>query len=527
MMTSNLRICGIVTVLTMAGSLAGAETGEGKIGADDFVRVSDDGWNFELASTGERFVPFGSNLVFSYPGPLKQGLRILVQDDWDPDTIRRVFQAAGGLNMNVLKVFLPSDAVLPDPQPETGVRLADMSPPVLERLDYLFAEARASGVYVSLTLAEWGMHSRTWWQEGGTFLGRQDDDPETPDSLSVLREFWKVLARRYRDEPALFSYNLAVEFYMPGGNWGAGQGGDRGYLLNDRWGLPAWRSWAERRYGGLEAMNASWGTDYASMDAVPQPEIVYENAVYTMPQEMIADYNSFKEVVTHAFLKNEVDGIRAEDTRHMVTCGFHPHQPGVNWMGGARYTAGIACRELDFLDYVTTHNYSNPGDFAPGKGVPDKAYRSGVLNARFMHGGKPVVIEEMGHVVKDAVESREGTIEFVRRLSGHASGFMLWFLSDLSEYEIHGPLDANLQINDYGRAWKALAEPGGIVAELPKERAAAKSVVHLDRKEGLAPLKPTIAQRLSEDWSLLEQPVDFDWPSNPNLPGIKGVLESR
>ena len=265
-------------------------------------------------------------------------------------------------------------------------------------------------------------------------------------------------------------------------------------------------------------MNAAWGTDYASLDAVPQPEIVYENAAYTMPRAMIADYLSFKECVTYAFLKNEADAIRSVDTRHMVTCGFHPHQPGANWMGSARYTAGIACRELDFLDYVTTHHYSNPEDFAPGKGVPEQAYRFAVLNARFMYAGKPVVIEEMGHVVKDAVESREGTVEFVRRFSGHASGFMLWFLSDLPDHEVHGPLDPDLQVNDYGRAWKALAEPGGAVAELPMERAAAKSVVTLERTEGLVPLEMTMTQRLRDNWALLEQPVDYDWPSNPSLP---------
>lgn len=503
---------------TTMGIMAMAGTPTSGIGPDDFIRVAQDGWSFEVAATGERYIPFGCNLVFNHPGPLNQGLHVLVQEDWDPEAIQRAFRGAREANMNVLKVFLPSAQVLPDPQPTDGARIADMTPPLFERLDFLFATARETGVYVSLTLAEWGMHSLDWWHEGGTFLGRPDAGPDAPCAHRVLHGFWRQIARRYRNEPALLSYNLAVEFYMPGGNWGAGQGPDHDYLLNDRWGLPAWHAWIAQVHGDVGAMNAAWGTDYPAIDAAPQPRIDFEGDAYTMPQAMIADYISFKETVTYRFLKNEVDAIRMEDGRHMVTCGFHPHQPGANWMGSARYTAGIACTELDFLDYVTTHHYSNPEDHVAGQGVPERAYNHAVLNTRFMYAGKPVVVEEMGHVVNDPVETREGTIEFVRRLVGHASGFMLWFLSDLPEHEIYGPLDADLQLNDFGRAWRALAEPGGIVAELPRERTAARSTVKLDRTEGLAPVRLTWTQRLTEDPGLLDQPVDYDWPPNPNLP---------
>ena len=72
---------------------------------------------------------------------------------------------------------------------------------------------------MSLAFAEWGIHSLRWWQEGGTFVGRGNEVDPDIDSYAVLRNFWKALAARYKDEPALFSYNLAVEFYMPNGNW--------------------------------------------------------------------------------------------------------------------------------------------------------------------------------------------------------------------------------------------------------------------------------------------------------------------
>jgi hypothetical protein len=501
----------------MAIGMLAAEPSAPAIGPADFVRVHADGWNFEVTSTHERFIPFGSNLVFSYPSALNQGLDILVKDEWDTETIRNVFKAAHGLHMNVLKVFLPSDRVLPDPQPQTGAHIKDMTPPLFDRLDFVFQTARENGVYVSLTLAEWGMHSLKWWQDGGTFVERASTDPAHPTSYSVLRGFWQTLAQRYKNEPALFSYNLAVEFYMPGGNWGAQQNKEHDYLLNDRWALPAWREWLLRRYTTAAQMNAAWGTKYTTIDDTPQPEIVFADGAYSMSQSMIADYISFKECITYAFLKNEAKAIRSEDTRHMITCGFHPHQPGANWMGAARFTAGIACVELDFLDYCTTHHYSNPDDFSPGKGVPERAYRNAVLNARFMFAGKPVVIEEMGHVVKDAKETLDGTTEQLRRFVGHASGFMLWFLTDIPEEHIFGPLDTKLQPTDYGLAWRKLAEPGGVVYDLPKTRATAKTVVPLERTEGLAPTRQTMVQRLQDNWDSVPQPVDFTWPRNPAI----------
>jgi hypothetical protein len=87
--------------------------GEGR--TMEFVRVSDDGWNFEKQPSGERFVPFGANLIFNYRLHRGQGLHILTQEEWDPDAIRAVFAGAAALHMNVLKVFMTSSGVLTDP----------------------------------------------------------------------------------------------------------------------------------------------------------------------------------------------------------------------------------------------------------------------------------------------------------------------------------------------------------------------------------------------------------------------------
>lgn len=173
--THNKLQWGIVAMAALLlVNVTSAQAPLGTPGALEFIRVAADRWTFEGASSGTRFIPFGSNLVWQYPtGQDKaQGLDILVRPQWDPESVRRAFVAARSLHMNVLKVFLPSHLVLRDPQPNDHVVLAEMVPPLPERLDVLFQTARETNVYVSLTFAEWGIHSLRWWQEGGTFVGR-------------------------------------------------------------------------------------------------------------------------------------------------------------------------------------------------------------------------------------------------------------------------------------------------------------------------------------------------------------------
>ena len=205
------------------------------------------------------------------------------------------------------------------------------------------------------------------------------------DAWTVYRNLWTTLANRYKNEPALFSYNLAVEFYLPGGNWRAENPSPLDYQFKDLWGLPNWHSWLLAERGSLAAINTAWGTSYATIDAIPQPEIVWAgNPGYTKPQAMIADYNSFKEWVAYRFLKSQAEAIRAVDGDHMITAGLHPHHPAIGWAGSAQYLATAAPDELDFLDYTTLHVYTSNADANSVHGA--------ILAARFAHHpGKPVI----------------------------------------------------------------------------------------------------------------------------------------
>jgi hypothetical protein len=517
-------ILAIAALLT--GNVNYAQSPPGTSGALEFIRVAADRWTFEGATSGTRFIPFGSNLVWQYPGVGQenvQGLDILVRSQWDPGAIRRAFAAASSLNMNVLKVFLPSYRVLGDPQVNDRFVFPEMIPSMPERLDFLFQTARETNVYVSLAFAEWSAHSLRWWQEGGTFVGRGNEAAPDIDSYAVLRNFWKTLAARYKDEPALFSYNLAVEFYMPNGNWGAQKSGDprHAHVLADRWGLPAWHTYLRNAIGNVETVNARWKTTYASMDEIPQPECVWMGAEgrYSLSQAMLADYGSFKECVTYAFLRNQVDAIRAVDQRHMITCGYHPHHPAIGWMGSAQFIAGAAPPELDLLDYTTVHVYTNRPDYAPG--VDSQQLGGAVVAARFAWAGKPVVAEEMGHITTDRSETTRETINLARTLVPHVSGFMLWFLSDLGPTAPYGPLNSDLTVNSFGEQWRQLAEPGGLLKSLPSRRELPARTIRLDRIAGMAPVTLTEAQRLLPQWQSSPGPVDFVLEKNAMIERLK------
>jgi len=516
---------GILAIATLLlDNLPCARMPTDTLGAE-FIRVAADQWAFEGVSSGKRFIPFGSNLVWNCPSGKDnaQGLDILVRAQWDPTAVRRAFDAARSLHMNILKVFLPCHRVLCDPQANDQVTFPEMVPPLPERLDFLFQTARETNVYVSLAFAEWGAHSLRWWQDGGTFVGRGNEVHPDIDSYAVLRNFWKALTVRYKDEPLLFSYNLAVEFYMPNGNWGAQKGGDPKYdrVLADRWGLPAWHAYVKEALGAVENVNARWKTSYAAIEEVPQPECVWigtENR-YSMPQAMLADYGSFKEYLTYTFLRNQVEAIRSVDQRHMITCGYHPHHPAIGWMGSAEYVAGAAPSELDLLDYTTVHVYTNRAEYAPG--VDPQQFAAAVVGARFAWAGKPVIAEEMGHITTDRSETTRETINLVKILMPHVSGHMLWFLSDLGPTTTYGPLNSDLTVNSFGEAWRQLAVPGGLLTSPPNGRELPARTIQLERISGMAPIALTDAQRLLPQWESSPEPVDFVLEKNPMIQRLR------
>lgn len=103
----------------------------------------------------------------------------------------------------------------------------------------------------------------------GTVLGPGSRRHYTPSS-AVYRRYatgiTRVLAERYKDHPALALWHVDNEL---------------GCHVSEFYGeedAAAFRGWLERRYGSIEALNASWGTafwsqNYASFDEILPPAV--------------------------------------------------------------------------------------------------------------------------------------------------------------------------------------------------------------------------------------------------------------
>ena len=64
---------------------------------------------------------------------------------------------------------------------------------------------------------------------------------------------------------------------------------------------------------------------------------------------------------------------------------------------------------------------------------------------------------------------------------------------------------------------RKLAEPGGSVDALPRQRAEARTILRVDRLSGFVPTRKTDGQMLLEHWDVFPHPVDFECPPNPVL----------
>ena len=507
----------------------------------DFIKVSADKWHFEEKSTGKRFYPNGANFTFDYEGQPKndglysQSLHILTQDEWRPEPILRALEGAAACNMNVMKVFITTPLAIANEQERGDFKFREMTPSFLERMDYLCDCAEKTGIYLSLTLSEWCMPGAKWFHEGGSFWG---GEKEKADSFEIYREFWTRLATHLRDRKCIFAYNLAVELYLPAANWGAAKGDGRFWHFRDEVGNEPFRRWLRYKYETVEAVNEAWGRDYGSFDEICQPDIKWRKDIhkYTEPLQAISDFNDFKECTTYFFLKNQTDAIRAADPNHMITVGLHPDQPGIGSEGFAWKHCGIGSAELDNFDFLTLHVYTNFRYLIKRPEIKDistpydadeqemtERFHECILYARFNNFGKPLMLEEFGHPVKDDDECVNISIRTVKELIPHVSGFQLWFLGSTKDSpDRYGAIDRQLKPNRLGREWAELAKPGGFIeTELAKDRANANTVIKLDRLEANTFPKKSCHEKIIENWDAFEHPIDFVMEKNATLAKMK------
>jgi len=490
-----------VALALLAGAAQAAPEGE-------FVRVAPDGWTFETAQSHQRFVPWGANFVL-YD---RKYLNMFGPEVYDHDLYERALGAMESLHINLVKVFLPIAQVLPDPQ---GPERATIAPGYLENVEDFLALARRHKIRVVLALAGWGGNGIAWWHEGGEYFGRSPWKAEGVDSLAVLRSFWTQVGARLRDNPTLFAHTPCVEWSLPNGNltwtppdkpWGP---------LRTEPGLWYWQRWAAARHGSLEALNAAWGTGYASVDEIELVDYSYdrERRAYADPAAKVLDYQNFREWASYNYFKPQIEALRAADPNHMVTISNHMRPPGGLWEGAAQYFIGLSePEETDLVDYMTHHDNHDAKEL---KGQNVESLLRGIevrLRAASARKPMPMVLEEFCFDSGDPRQVGEVCSAVVRGTVGHCSGWMVWYFQHWEAGNPTGLVFRNLRPTAWGRAFRDLGAPGGFIAGADLSRRAARQVIELDRADELVPTRLGTLGQVAGRWADYRHPVDYRWP---------------
>jgi hypothetical protein len=275
------------------------------------IVISGDGRGFAGERTGRPFIPWGFNYDHDRAGRL-------IEDYWEDEwgTVAADFREMRDLGANVVRVHLQAGRFL------RSATEADEA--ALGRLGRLLKLAEEVGIYLDLT---------------GLGCYRKADVPDWYDALGETGRweaqalFWRSVAARCAESPAVFCYDLMNEPVVPGGKRGE-------------------RDWLGPPFGGFCFVQ------FITLDPGERP----------------------RAGIARAWSRKLVSAIREHDRKRLVTVGlvdWSLDRPGLT----SGFLPALVAPELDFL---AVHVYPERGKVAEA-----------VATVRgFAAAGKPVVIEE-------------------------------------------------------------------------------------------------------------------------------------
>ena len=275
------------------------------------VRVSADGKRFVEGADGRPFAPWGFNYDRDAAGRL-------IEDYWETewDKVERDFRTMRRLGANVVRVHLQFGKFM-----DAADRPNEKA---LDRLVNVLRLAEREGLHLDLT---------------GLGCYHKADVPAWYDRLAeparwdAQAAFWRAVAGRCKDSPAVFCYDLMNEPVVPGGPRPAGD-------------------WLGPPFAGKHYVQC------VALDPAGRPRVD----------------------IARAWVKHLTAAIRAVDGRHLVTVGlvdWSLDRPGLS----SGFDPTKVAADLDFL---CVHLY-------PEAGKLDEA--TATLKG-FGAAGKPVVVEE-------------------------------------------------------------------------------------------------------------------------------------
>ncbi len=300
----------VAALWILALGLAGLGTGSA---ADEMPRiaVSPDRSGFVLEPSGEPFIPWGFNYDHDEAGRL-------LEDYWETEweKVESDFAEMKDLGATVVRIHLQTGKFMDGPDAPNEA--------ALDRLARLAAVAEKLGLYLDVT---------------GLGCYHKADVPAWYDALDeqgrweVQARFWRAVAGRLKDSPAVFCYDLMNEPVVPGGRRDDG----------DWLGPP----FAEKHF-----------VQFITLDSGDR----------SRPD------------IARAWIEHLTKAVREVDPNHLVTVGL------VDWsLDRPGLTSGFVPSETTgALDFLCVHIYPEEGKFDRAEETLDG----------FAAVGKPVVVEE-------------------------------------------------------------------------------------------------------------------------------------
>ena len=349
----------------------------------EFIKVAGDHWHFETNISGTAFTPFGTN----YYDPESYGTNVVwdnpaftapnVISNFDSVRTRVHFTQLQALGANVVRIFLSTVKFEPT--------LYSLDETSFQKVDKIIELAKEYDLRIIFDLVEvWEGAPEDGWLSWDYY--------SDPVSVKGLEFLVRAFGSRYRDEPAIFAWDLTNE---PSTKWSDGPMDE------------LWTEWTHLKYEDEANLGIAW-SDFPYSGESWNNIGVPSESMNVLNDQRLFDFQLFREDVAYNWTKRLVDAIRQVDENHMITVGLIqwsvPFKQNIESPGG--YAGFNPQKIAPLLDYVSVHGY----DWWDGHAA---VYVQGLL--RYCYAGKPVLLEEYQY--------HRSTVEATM---GSASGWVSW-----------------------------------------------------------------------------------------------------
>ena len=323
---------------------------------------------FRERGTGQPIVMVGIN-YFDH----QTGWAPKLWQKFDEARVRRHLEMLHEQGFNSIRVFLTYQSFHVEP--------GRVHPEGEAKFRQLLRMCREFGIYVMPTGPD-------HWE--GTPDWRKGDRFADETLLTADEAWWKDFAGRFKDEPALWAYDLYNE---PMIGW-------------DSPGMKAkWNDWLRRRYGPAPDRPPSVGQGLVEKIAEawkrPVDQVGRAGEIPVPPPQAarndgrLYDYQQFREFIADEWTRRMADAIRSVDRNHLVTVG-HIQWAAPVLIGEVKHYAGFnPSSNARYVDFTTVHFYPldqpRPCDSPEGVAA-NRIYLEAVLYQCSV--GKPVLIGE-------------------------------------------------------------------------------------------------------------------------------------